>query len=321
MAVERCQKPNFDVLRIEIHHFADASTTAFAACSYLRFVGTDGEIYVSLVMGKCKVVPLKPVFTVPRLELMAGVLACRLALMCRQEIPWKMEEYFWSDSTVVLGYVKNISARFKVFVANRVQFIHSVSKPDQWMHCISVENLADDGSRAVQSERWLHGPNFLYEDVDMSSFMDFPKGFMPEEEVCMTQSGSTGEPVSVFHDWFSTKKMIAWMLRFAHNSHPGLERRTGSLSLLELDQAEERLMLMVQRYHFSAELKSLSSTGKVNRDSKLYNLGVFLDDDSLIRVRGRATLSIVDYRVKHPVVVPGESNIAHAIVEHFHRLV
>ena len=125
VVVQRCQIPDFEVQRVELHHFADASTTAYAACSYLRFVGTDGKVHVSLVIGKCKVVPIKPVFTVPRLELMAAVLACRLALLCRQEIPWKMTEYFWSDSTVVLGYVKNTSARFKVFVANRVQFIHA----------------------------------------------------------------------------------------------------------------------------------------------------------------------------------------------------
>ena len=324
VAVQRCQVPDFEVQRVELHHFADASTTAYAACSYLRFVGTNGDVHVSFIVGKCKVVPIKPVFTVPRLELMAAVLACRLALLCRQEIPWKMTEYFWSDSTVVLGYVKNTSARFKVFVANRVQFIHNVSSPEQWRHCTSAENPADDGSRAVQTQRWLEGPAFLYDDFDASRIdenEDF--GFMPEEEVCLKQSGSTatGEPISIYHDWFSTKKMVAWMLRFAHNSHSGLEKRTGSLSLLELDQAERRLLLMVQRCHFPAELKSLSSTGKVNRDSKLYNLGVFLGDDNLIRVRGRATLSTVDYCVKHPVVIPGESNIAHAIVEHFHRLV
>ena len=32
-------------------------------------------------------------------------------------------ESFWADSQVVLGCINNESLRFKVFVANRVQFI------------------------------------------------------------------------------------------------------------------------------------------------------------------------------------------------------
>ena len=321
VVVQRCQIPDFEVQRVELHHFADASTTAYAACSYLRFVGTDGNVHVSLVIGKCKVVPIKPVFTVPRLELMAAVLACRLALLCRQEIPWRMAEYFWSDSTVVLGYVKNTSARFKVFVANRVQFIHNVSSPEQWRHCVSAENPADDGSRAVQTKRWLDGPAFLYGTFEESQLDDYTIGFMPDEELCMNQTVPTGEPIAIYHDWFSTKKMVAWMMRFAHNARKGSSVRTGIPPLLELDHAEKRLVLMVQEHHFFSEKKSLSITGKVHRDSRLYNLGVFLDDEGLIRVRGRATLSAADFNVKHPVVIPGESDVAHAIVEYFHRLV
>ena len=78
---------------------------------------------------------------------------------------------------------------------------------------------------------------------------------------------------------------------------------------------------MVQNHHFFAEKKSLLTTGKIPRDSRLYNLGVFLDAEGLIRVRGRAILSAADFHVKHPVVIPGESDVANAIVEHFHMLV
>ena len=84
-----------------------------------------------------------------------------LAGKLRQEMPLQCEEYFWTDSTVVLGYIQNVSARFKVFVANRVQKIHDGSCINQWFHVDSAENPADDGSRAVWSDRWLQGPDFL----------------------------------------------------------------------------------------------------------------------------------------------------------------
>jgi len=33
----------------------------------------------------------------------------------------KLEEYYWTDSKVVLGYVNNDAQRFHTFVANRIQ--------------------------------------------------------------------------------------------------------------------------------------------------------------------------------------------------------
>ena len=101
------------------------------------------------------------VLSIPRLELIAAVLSVQLATNLRRELPLQYTQYFWTDSTVVLGYIKNQSARFKVFVANRVQRIHDGSSPECWFHVDSAENPADDGPRTVWSERWLKGPDFL----------------------------------------------------------------------------------------------------------------------------------------------------------------
>ena len=69
-------------------------------------------------MGKCKVVPLKPIMTVPRLELLAAVLSIQLATKLKTSLRLCCPEYFWTDSLVVLGYIKNEASRFKIFVAN-----------------------------------------------------------------------------------------------------------------------------------------------------------------------------------------------------------
>ena len=146
----------------QLHHFADACETGYAACSYVR--GRDvssGEWMVTLVLGKCRVVPVKPVLTVPRLELMAAVLSVQLSSKLKESLQMKIQEFFWTDSTAVLGYVQNEAHRFKTFVANRVQRIHDGSEPGQWFHVASEDNPADDGSRGVWSDRWIQGPRFL----------------------------------------------------------------------------------------------------------------------------------------------------------------
>ncbi|KAK3745232.1 hypothetical protein QZH41_001841 [Actinostola sp. cb2023] len=82
----------------------------------------------------------------------------------------KLDEYYWTDSQVVLGYVKNEARRFHVYLANRVQQIREMTDPNAWMYVNSSRNPADDASRGLPARqllhdsRWLTDPEFLWED-------------------------------------------------------------------------------------------------------------------------------------------------------------
>ena len=65
-----------DVLNLQLHGYADASTAAYAGVVYIRVTYTDACISTSLVLAKSKVAPLKTL-TVPKLELCAAVLHCK----------------------------------------------------------------------------------------------------------------------------------------------------------------------------------------------------------------------------------------------------
>ena len=63
--IQCCVKPRgFSVHKAEFHHFCDASLLGYGVCSYLRLVSPQGEVHVSLVLGKSRVTPIKPV-TIP----------------------------------------------------------------------------------------------------------------------------------------------------------------------------------------------------------------------------------------------------------------
>ena len=49
----------------------------------------------------------------------------------------------WSDSMVVLLWMKRHTSSRKPFVANRVAGIQSTSDPECWRYCASKENPAD----------------------------------------------------------------------------------------------------------------------------------------------------------------------------------
>ena len=84
----------------------------------------------------------------PRLELIAAVAASGLCRMIESQINEKFGKVmFWNDSMLVLRYIRNNSARFVTFVANRVHELLKCSKAEQWRYVSSKSNPADIASR------------------------------------------------------------------------------------------------------------------------------------------------------------------------------
>lgn len=170
VSIPRCYHPYdfHNIVRVELHHFSDASCVGYGACSYLRYKNDKDEVHCSLVFAKARVVPSK-VTSIPRLELAAAVVSTKVSVMLKCELDIKIDdEIFWTDSQVVLGYINNDARRFHIFVANRVQLIRDNSDPSQWHYVDTAENPADHASRGlrasdIHSTNWLRGPKFLWE--------------------------------------------------------------------------------------------------------------------------------------------------------------
>ena len=134
----------------ELHHFSDGSQLGYGVCSYMRSVSARGQVHVALVASKGRLVSLKQM-TIPRLQLAAAILAMRLDILLRREleVPLLLSTS-WSDSEIVLSYIKNEGKHDKMFVANFVSEIQQSSSPDQWHHIKGQDNPAD-----VLSQGWL----------------------------------------------------------------------------------------------------------------------------------------------------------------------
>ena len=94
---------------------------------------------------------------------------------------------YYTDSKVVLGYIKNDTRRFHVYVANRVQTIRNLSQPDQWEYVESSVNPADQATRGLKPDQlmessWIKGPDFLRngEEVNMPIDIQVPDEADPE---------------------------------------------------------------------------------------------------------------------------------------------
>ena len=220
-----------EVKNTQLHNFSDASTEGYGAVSYLRFVDVNDKIHCSLVMGKSRVAPMKPM-TIPRLELTAATVAVKQHCQIREELDLKIDAtIFWTDSTCVLQYINNESGRFSTFVANRIAAIHDNSSPSQWRYVNTEVNPADYASRGLRPtnqheiEQWINRPNFLRKTED--TWPNRPEGInvLPDDklewkrevEIYETQTEEI-KPLYTFIQhyscWYRLQKGIAWLNNF-----------------------------------------------------------------------------------------------------------
>ena len=88
-------------------------------------VDVKERVHCSLILAKARVAPLK-LSTMPRMELQGAVSATEQSVKLKSELSINIDrEYFWCDSTIALGYIKNDTAKFLPYVSNRVSQIRS----------------------------------------------------------------------------------------------------------------------------------------------------------------------------------------------------
>ncbi|GFW33603.1 uncharacterized protein TNCV_2211351 [Trichonephila clavipes] len=133
---------------IEIHGFADASERCYGAAVYCKSKNLKSETLVRLITSKSRVAPIKSL-TIPRLELCAAVLLAKLVKRVVAALQLDTAElYLWSDSMIVLAWLRKEPMDVKTFVQNRVAKIQELYPNQLWRHVPSDQNPADSLPRS-----------------------------------------------------------------------------------------------------------------------------------------------------------------------------
>ena len=157
-----------EVKSTELHSFGDASESSYGACVYLRCEHLEG-IHCDLIASKTRVAPMSKQ-TIPRLELLSSLLASRLTESVKKamsEVKSINSTTYWSDSTVVLSWIRNSNKEYKQFVENRLQEIRKLAPSKLWKYVPTKQNPANIASRGttatqlVENKMWWNGPEFL----------------------------------------------------------------------------------------------------------------------------------------------------------------
>ena len=361
LSIQRCYKPEGfgEVQKAEIHHFADASLNGYGMCSYLRLIDSNEQVCSSLVTSKSRVTPSRPI-TIPRLELTAARLAAKVSRFLDKELHYKeIKHYFWIDSKVVLGYIRNETRRFHMYVANRVQYIRESTNVCDWNYIDSRSNPADLTSRGMtvsklsDSEQWWHGPKFLTSSQPLpENKEDLLDKDDPELRKVTVHAVSTNavhqhdlqERLKRISSWQKAKRVIALCQRYVlklkekfterkNQTTECFTKNSERMSTQEVQKAENCIIRELQKQAYPEERKVLIDIGgypkdcveanqrnnAVKRKSTLFRLDPFVSDDGLMRVGGRIRRAEIPRNLAHPVILPKESHVTTLIIRHFHE--
>ena len=132
--ISRCCVPKGfgKIVEALLHHFSDASMTAYAAVSFIRVCNSEKKVHCSLLISKSRLGPLKTI-TIPRLEVAAATLPIQLDCMLRKELDYRIQSSTfgrqYNSFAIRKKGFKAIS--YVQYVANRVALIRTSSCPSQ----------------------------------------------------------------------------------------------------------------------------------------------------------------------------------------------
>lgn len=321
----------FGKCKVSLHGFCDASERGYAAVVFLRTISLSGHVGLHLIMAKSKVAPIRTRLTIPKLELSGAALLTRLLNHVCDTLGRTVEisdVFAWTDSEIVLCWLRTSVHNLEVFVANRISQIQSSATPLIWRHVPGELNPADCASRGCEAPvlvnhslwwgpGWLSHPAASWPQNRFSS----PEA-LPGLRVGVMETQPVYDLNPLLERYSSLSKLIgvtARIRRFLlHARNPAQRALTMELALSPLERQEALLfwVRVVQVEHFEPIIDALKGGSRIK--GSIARLNPFLDASGLLRVGGRLRNSNLPYGARHPLLLPKGGTLVSLLVSDRH---
>lgn len=207
-----------------------------------------------------------------------------------------------------------------------------MTDPGQWKYVPTNLNVADEMTRFdnpcnwSQSSRWINGPDFLYKPESEWPSQDRVKKKGPQLEMRKQYVMSMGEnqgsliDLSRFSNWWRLLRTTAYLLRYFEKTRRSSPHSGIGIHVMEIQSAENYWWKLVQQQFYNDELCALRNKLPISKKSKLYKINLILDDEGIMRVKGRITNADIPMSLKHPVVLDKRSQFTRLLIRHYHQL-
>lgn len=324
--------------KVQLHGFADASQRAYGAVIYVCITDATEKVQCYLVTSKSRVAPSRTL-TIPRLELAAAELLSRLMQhtigICEFHHP---DVFLWSDSEIVLCWLRKAPHDLKTFVANRVAKVQTITSSASWAHVSSTDNPADLLSRGmsmedfVQSSHWFHGPKWLTEPVEHWPVSKFSQTDQIESRAAVECKPQTTEHLvgmstiklqeiqllQRYSSWNKVMRITAYVFRFIDNCRATRQSRTeGSMiTHAEIQRATEHWVKSVQAEHYKAEIQARQDGDVMPSKSKIIGLNPCLNEQGVLCVGGRLSKANLPHQ---QFIIPSRSRLGWLLMDKAHK--
>ncbi|XP_055542932.1 uncharacterized protein LOC129728511 [Wyeomyia smithii] len=266
--------------------------------------------------------------SIPRKELCAAQLLARLLdkVISTINVNFKLVT-LWSDSQIVLAWLKKHPSQLEVFVRNRVTQISKLTQNYECRHVPSQLNPADIISRGqlpftlTENRVWWNGPDFLNESIiTMEPCEEVSDSELPELKPAIISTIVIIElQLPVFERYSSFRKLqrvIAWILRYVNNSRKQktnriLEKR---LNTDELRQSMLVIVRVIQHIELGDEIQRLQSNRPCKRIGSLNP--IYAND--VLRVGGRLNNAHIPDESKHQLILPHTNSVTKLLIRTMH---
>ncbi|KHJ88515.1 integrase core domain protein [Oesophagostomum dentatum] len=324
--------------------FADASDTAIATCAYIQCM-PSGKIS-QLISGKTRLTPKKCRQTIPKLELLAVLIAMRLTNTILSTTNNIDKVNIVSDSEIALYWIKSMK-KAPVFVSNQREKILHLKKQFKnkgvivaFFHVTTDHNPADAGTRGLNSQQinnhsWIIGPKWLEENPNkwpIKSLDNIPYEEETEQNNVETsvqvQKESENKDDEKLADLTRFSKMNVLLRVIARVGKVAQKwaRRTSvkfvqpitlinvsqfnsdsEISAADMDLAEK---ILLADEHKHIDLKVLKK--------RFHEKSVEKDEHGIIRHYSRLQNAFIPQDARSPIYIPHDSELSRLIIQKIH---
>ena len=156
----------------------------------------------------------------------------------------------------------------------------------------------------IASSVWLNGPAWLRDNEAHWSRATAACTFVEDtSETSQVVTRLPNKPLEIqwerFSTWTKLIHTICYILRWRNSNRVG-----GLISLVEYHYTEEIIFKSIQKESFATEYDTLVNGKEFSSKSNSGQLCPFLDDQGIMRARGRLSKADFEFDSKHPILLP-----------------